>query len=54
MILDLDGELLQVLVVLHVLIDSLADEFGSIFTVLLLPLGILLLSCLLCLLLWGC
>ena len=54
MVLDLDGELLQVLVMLHVLVDSLADEFGTVFAVLLLPFGILLLSCFLCLLLFGC
>ena len=54
MVLDLDGELLQVLVMLHVLVDSLADEFGTVFAVLLFPFGILLLSCFLCLLLFGC
>lgn len=54
MVLDLDGELLQVLVMLHVLVDSLADEFGTVFAVLLFPFGILLLSRLLCLLLLGC
>jgi hypothetical protein len=53
MILDLDGELLQILVVLHVLVHSLADELGTIFAVLLLPLGIFLLPSLLRLLLFG-
>ena len=43
MILDLDSELLQILVVLQVLIDSLADELGTLLSVLLFPRGVVLL-----------
>ena len=53
MVLDLDGELLQVLVVLHILVDSFADEFRTLFAILLLPCGVILLPGCLRLLLFG-
>ena len=53
-VLDLDGELLQVLVMLHVFVNSLTDEFRAIFAVFLLPLSVFLLRGLLSLLLFGC
>ena len=43
MVLDLDSELLQIFVVLQVLIDSLADELGTLLSVLLSPCGVVLL-----------
>lgn len=52
-VLDLDGELLQILVVLHVLVNSLTNELRTIFTVLLPPLGVFLLLGLLRFLLYG-
>lgn len=52
MVLDLNSELLQVLIVLHVLVNSLADELRTVFTVLLLPCGIVLFIRGLCLLLF--
>lgn len=54
MVLDLNSKLLQVLVVLHVLVYSLADEFRAGFTILLLPLCVFLLISFLRLLLSGC
>ena len=42
-VLDLDGELLQVLVVLNVLVNSFADNLGALLAVLLLPRSIVLL-----------
>jgi hypothetical protein len=36
-VLDLDGELLQILVVLNVLVNRFADELGALLAVLLLP-----------------
>ena len=53
MVLDLDGELPQVLIVLHILINCLANELGTVFAVFLLPLGVFLLFGLLSLLLCG-
>jgi hypothetical protein len=42
-ILDLDGELLQVLVVLNIFVDSFADDLSALLAVLLLPRSIVLL-----------
>lgn len=52
MILNLDGKLLHVLVVLDVFCNRLLDDLGSLFAVLLGPLNKELLVALLCLLLY--
>jgi hypothetical protein len=43
MVLDLDSKLLQILVVLQVLVDSFADELGTLLSVLLFPCSVVLL-----------
>lgn len=50
--LNLDGELLHVLVILHVGFNGLLNDLGSFFAILLSPFSIELLIALLCLLLW--
>lgn len=51
LVLDLDGKLLQVFVVLHVLVNGFANELRALLAVLLLPCSVILLVRGLCLLL---